>query len=425
MKFDLSSNQRKPIKSFGYSMLPILRDGDIIYIKKVKFQNLRTNDIICFKKNKRFLTHRIIYRSKSYVITRGDNNAFADGKITTSKVIGKIYKIKRDKDYFSPDDIYLFQSTHYFNELITVTKLFDIYDLNYVFLKGLPLHLFYEKKLPKKIYADCDLLVHPKNLKKLLSLLINHGYKKYNYTSELDKKLNMFDREGEVSYYKIVNGLKIIFDIHSEVVFSSTSIGKIKSFYSHGQINKLSDQILDNKRIVTLNNIKFPILTPDYLLLYLSLHFVNHNYRGIQRLEFISKILEIEIKKIGGNLLFNISKIAKEHNLLSFISPVFLLLLKYFPSRLLRKYINIFTISKFPFYKRHYIKTKILNINIFDDQIIGGEHFIQLFFLSSNHFLFKILVFLNLSILLGILLILYKKYFLVGVYRAKLKIKYN
>lgn len=84
---------------FGYSifnvatgsMEPAISQNDVIIVKKQ--DNYELNDIITFKKDKDFITHRIIKMNDAYITTKGDANNAIDVAITKDVIIGKVIKI--------------------------------------------------------------------------------------------------------------------------------------------------------------------------------------------------------------------------------------------------------------------------------------------------------------------------------------------
>lgn len=76
-------------------MMPILQPNDVIHYRKTTFSQCKTNDFIMVKKNGQLFTHRVIYKTKNYLITKGDNNLDSDGRIYPRQIIGKFYQIKR------------------------------------------------------------------------------------------------------------------------------------------------------------------------------------------------------------------------------------------------------------------------------------------------------------------------------------------
>ena len=140
----------------GSSMLPVILPKDGLYFKPITLHKLKTDDIIIFTLKDKLVTHRVIFKTTKYIIAKGDNNPFSDGKIFAKQIIGRVYKIKRNGKIFNLGDLYLIQSTVYFGEIIKIKKTLEKQKIDFLFLKGLPLHIYYEKKHPQRIYADCD-----------------------------------------------------------------------------------------------------------------------------------------------------------------------------------------------------------------------------------------------------------------------------
>ena len=75
------------------SMEPYLHLNDFVLIKKK--DNYELDDIVTYKSNQIYVTHRIVKISDSQIITKGDANNIDDAPITKELVIGKlIYKFK-------------------------------------------------------------------------------------------------------------------------------------------------------------------------------------------------------------------------------------------------------------------------------------------------------------------------------------------
>ena len=87
------------VSTFGYSMFeiatgsmePTLNVYDFILVKSDK--NLKVNDIITYKEDDSFITHRIISIEGDNLITKSDANNSEDKIINKDKVIGKVVKI--------------------------------------------------------------------------------------------------------------------------------------------------------------------------------------------------------------------------------------------------------------------------------------------------------------------------------------------
>src|SRR3989338_6390297 len=105
------------LKAEGMSMLPILKPGDVLFLRRIKFRQAKINDLIMLMKGGKVITHRVIYKNTDHLITKGDNNQKSDGKVYPHQIIGKVYQVKRNGYYFNPEDINLLQSSHYYQEI--------------------------------------------------------------------------------------------------------------------------------------------------------------------------------------------------------------------------------------------------------------------------------------------------------------------
>lgn len=69
------------------SMEPTLQVGDIILVQRQ--ENYSTDDIITYKSNGEYITHRIIEIDGDTVVTKGDANNTEDEEINKEQIIGK------------------------------------------------------------------------------------------------------------------------------------------------------------------------------------------------------------------------------------------------------------------------------------------------------------------------------------------------
>ncbi|MEG1048613.1 MAG: signal peptidase I [Bacilli bacterium] len=87
---------------FGYSVFEVqtnsmadaINHDDWIIVKLTK--NVKLNDIITYKEEKEFITHRIIEIYKGTYITMGDANNAKDDPVDQKQVIGKVVKVLRN-----------------------------------------------------------------------------------------------------------------------------------------------------------------------------------------------------------------------------------------------------------------------------------------------------------------------------------------
>ncbi len=397
------------LKSQGESMFPLLQPNDIVYFKKIAFSKIKTYDLIVFYKKNQIISHRVIYKNKNYLITKGDNSHQPDGKIFPSQILGKIYQIKRNGKKLNPETSYLLQSTHYFNEIIKIKNEFNRQKINHLFLKGLPLHLYFEKTHPQRIYADCDVLVRREDYLKAEKILFRFGYKKISTDLSLFHK-KLTDKVVEHAYYKILNGFPVVFDLHQEVVFMMTQIGKLDALYRQKMLNQLTEEFFQTKKEIEINGDKFWILDFGFLILYLALHFFHHNFRGIFQLEFLNKII-IRLKPPPLTWK-NLTKKICYYQLQNFIFPVFVLLKKHYQTPLPPFFLKkIQPSSSCLRYLSPIINRPSLVFNDETRLTAGVNRFKNLFFLSPQPLGIRLLVFFKPAVIYSIIWFLQKKLF--------------
>ena len=76
------------------SMEPNLKVKDLVLIKKSS--NYEIGDIVTYKENNEYITHRIISIENDKIVTKGDSNNTSDTPILKDLLVGKVvYRIKR------------------------------------------------------------------------------------------------------------------------------------------------------------------------------------------------------------------------------------------------------------------------------------------------------------------------------------------
>lgn len=73
------------------SMSPTINVGDVVIVKITKEVN--ENDIIVFKEENNFITHRLIQKEEGQIISKGDANNSEDKSITEDSILGKVITI--------------------------------------------------------------------------------------------------------------------------------------------------------------------------------------------------------------------------------------------------------------------------------------------------------------------------------------------
>src|SRR5574344_738547 len=97
-KLDMTINNRDYFSMFGYSffkvatgsMEPNIKENDIIVVQNNKSFNI--GDVITYKENDAYITHRLISMDGNNLVTKGDANNASDAAITSDRVIGVVVK---------------------------------------------------------------------------------------------------------------------------------------------------------------------------------------------------------------------------------------------------------------------------------------------------------------------------------------------
>ncbi len=314
------------LKSYGNSMLPILHDQDIVEILPVFSKQITVDEIISYPVKQGYITHRVIYThpKKNWIMTKGDNNVYPDKKIQKKRILGKVNLIYRGEDSIRLDDYYLFQSTYYFEEIKMFKKQLDTQDIQHVFLKGLPVHIYYKGSFPRRDFADCDILFKKEDQKNIHAILTKIGYQRQ---SSHESPIHQLTKEDVHSfeYCKVRGMFKIIFDIHFKAGLFETKLGSTDALYSPSLSNSFTNELLNQATTVTVLGEKYKILNHSYLIIYLATHIFHHNFKGYHRYNFLANVF----KKKMPNILV-LSKIAEKYKLDNIIFAVFLLYNKYY-----------------------------------------------------------------------------------------------
>jgi hypothetical protein len=83
------------LRARGGSMLPFLRDGDLLVIRPAPAGEVRIGDVICYEPAPGGLClHRVIAREKRGVVTRGDALAYVE-TVPDGAVLGLVTAVER------------------------------------------------------------------------------------------------------------------------------------------------------------------------------------------------------------------------------------------------------------------------------------------------------------------------------------------
>jgi len=79
----------------GNSMLPIITPNHTIHVRKQEVY--KKGDIIVFHSYRNYVVHRIVKINGHKITTKGDHNHELDAPTNAHKVVGKLYKVGRQK----------------------------------------------------------------------------------------------------------------------------------------------------------------------------------------------------------------------------------------------------------------------------------------------------------------------------------------
>jgi hypothetical protein len=273
-------------------------------------------------------------------------------------------------------------------------------------LKGLPLHLYFEGEHPKRLYADCDVLVDQKDFNRAQKILYRFGYQKSDTAlSPLQKKLK--DKEVENAYWKTINGFSVVFDLHTEVVFMMTQLGKLSQLYPQQLINQLTAELLAGEKEIKINDEQFLILNFELLTLYLALHLFHHNFQGSFRYQFFDTV--IRKSKLSAKDWEKIAQIIAGYKLNKFVYPVFYLAEKYYQTPIPNYFLNQIKPSS-PLAEKLINKLTLNSIITEEPRLKAGvNRFKNLFFLSPNPLWKKIFVFFNPQVVYSIFFVIFNR----------------
>lgn len=94
------------IKMIGYSMYPVLKNGEIGCVEKCSPDIVKQGDVLVFKRDGKYIAHRLMKMNttngKRTFVAKGDNNKHYDNPFYETDLIGKISHIKDSKGTKKP-----------------------------------------------------------------------------------------------------------------------------------------------------------------------------------------------------------------------------------------------------------------------------------------------------------------------------------
>ena len=405
----------------GNSMYPILQSGDRVEYIQTPFSNIRLNDIVIVYSNKIFVTHRVIYKTSTTCITRGDNNRASDGEIKKERILGKVVRFKRNGVWHDIQEVYRIQSALYLHEIQKLETVLRLHKVPHVFLKGVLISLRYEGTIPKRIYADCDILVKrydQKNIEKVFKML---GYQLQERALWQPQRLPSRQTiKPEVSFVKIVSGVPVVFDVHFEPVFLMTQLGGMNMLYPSTLLTLLGDNIINRGERKKIRGFSYSLCSPPDQILYLALHIFHHNFTDSMRYQLLDSVIRksaLLLRSASGrssnlkkglppfgsaqgklsryDIWEELVDMIKVYRLEGYVYGVFILLKKYFKTPIPPSFFRSICPSRFAL---HVLRFAIQRIDIFSQDSrakAGITRFILIFLLSPNPLVRKFLIFIH------------------------------
>jgi len=374
-------------------MFPLLQSGDIVEYIQLPFHKIYLNDIILVHVNNIPFTHRVIYKTKTTYVTRGDNNEFADTEVKKRRVLAKVIRFQRKGVWHEIGDVYLTQSAFYLHEIQKLEAVLNAQKVPHVFLKGVLVSLRYEGKIPRRIYADCDILISRTYTQKTHNVFKTLGYLTQEPAlRQLQRLPKGPSAKPEVNFMKVVGGVPVVFDVHFEPVFLMTQIAGMNFMYPPNKLKKLGEHIIANREMKKVQGFIYPLCSAPDQILYLALHIFHHNFTDSVRYQLLDSIIRKTATKNTWSL---IRSAIKSYQLEGYLSLVFILLKKYYHTPIPPSFLAGIRPHTF---KKWVLNSMECHINIFSQENglrVGIMRFFYAFLLSPEPFLKKIIIFVH------------------------------
>ena len=81
----------------GSSMLPAIRPGDIVMVRRGLPAEASSGDVVLFVRDARLFAHRVVERRGSFLVTRGDAVPAADPPVQPHEFLGFVVSTQRGR----------------------------------------------------------------------------------------------------------------------------------------------------------------------------------------------------------------------------------------------------------------------------------------------------------------------------------------
>ena len=97
LKTTLRAGQAVEIKSFGFSMWPVIQDASLVHIEPCQGEECRPGDIVLFERGRSLVIHRVLRASRSRLLIKGDACFEVDGWVSRERVYGRLERHVSDR----------------------------------------------------------------------------------------------------------------------------------------------------------------------------------------------------------------------------------------------------------------------------------------------------------------------------------------
>lgn len=78
----------------------IIPNDKVLFVKVNSIDELNSGDILVFAMNRRYIAHRILKKTRTSILTKGDNELFPDPLLTSKSIVGKVVAVVRNKTVY-------------------------------------------------------------------------------------------------------------------------------------------------------------------------------------------------------------------------------------------------------------------------------------------------------------------------------------
>lgn len=83
------------LRVLGSSMLPAIRPGDLIRVRRCHAQEAAAGEVVLFLRDGRLFAHRVVGRAGRALVTRGDAVEACDPPVLPHELLGKVVSTQR------------------------------------------------------------------------------------------------------------------------------------------------------------------------------------------------------------------------------------------------------------------------------------------------------------------------------------------